>query len=46
MLPFADAVANETRAQAVNHATADPAIAGKASAAKTEPESTGEWAVR
>lgn len=46
MLSFADALANEARAQAVNHATADAAIARAAFAAKTEPEFTGEWGVR
>lgn len=43
MLSFADALANETRAQAVNHATADSAIARQAFAAKTEPTFTGGW---
>lgn len=42
---FADALANEARAQAVNHAVAHAAIARQAFAAKTEPEFAGEWAV-
>ncbi|MCU1614399.1 MAG: 2-(1,2-epoxy,2-dihydrophenyl)acetyl-CoA isomerase [Frankiales bacterium] len=46
MSSFADALANEARAQAVNYATADAAMARQAFAAKTEPEFTGEWAVR
>jgi 2-(1,2-epoxy-1,2-dihydrophenyl)acetyl-CoA isomerase len=46
MLSFADALANETRAQAVNYATADAVIARHAFAQKSEPEFTGEWVVR
>jgi enoyl-CoA hydratase/carnithine racemase len=46
MLSFADALANESRAQAVNHATSDAAIARRAFAEKSEPEFRGEWAVR
>ncbi|MUL75836.1 enoyl-CoA hydratase/isomerase family protein [Mycolicibacterium sp. CBMA 226] len=40
-----DALANESRAQAVNFATADTAEAYAAFAAKREPTFTGRWAV-
>jgi 2-(1,2-epoxy-1,2-dihydrophenyl)acetyl-CoA isomerase len=46
MLSYSDALANETRAQAVNYATSDAAAARQAFADKAEPEFTGEWAVR
>lgn len=46
MLSFAEALANETRAQAVNYATSDAATARQAFADKSVPEFTGEWTVR
>jgi 2-(1,2-epoxy-1,2-dihydrophenyl)acetyl-CoA isomerase len=46
MLSFADALSNETRAQAVNYATADAAAAREAFATRSEPVFTGEWGIR
>ncbi len=43
MLSYADALANETRAQAVNYATSDAAVARQAFADKQEPRFAGEW---